>query len=119
MLAGVAIGAAAIDGLRAQGKGPGAYAVIDISEVTNPDDFKTLLPKAGPAMTPFGGQFVARTENVVSLDGTVPPKRFVIISFDSTDKAKLWYNSPAQTEVNTINKRSTKSRIFVVDGTLQ
>jgi hypothetical protein len=46
MLAGIVIGAAAVSGLNAQGKGPGAYAIVDISEITDPATFKTLLPIA-------------------------------------------------------------------------
>jgi uncharacterized protein (DUF1330 family) len=117
MLAGAALGAAAINGLHAQGKGPGAYAVIDISEINNTDVFRTLLPKTAAATSAFGGKNVVLTENIVALDGT-PPKRFVIIAFESLDKTKAWYNSPAQEEINGIRKRSTNSRAFIVDGTL-
>jgi uncharacterized protein (DUF1330 family) len=117
MLAGAAIGAAAVNGLNAQTKAPGAYAVVDISEVTNPDVFKTLLPKAGPANDAFGGKFVIRTDNISALDGT-PPKRFVVIAFDSVEKAKAWDKSPAQDEVNAIRKKSTKSRTFIADGSV-
>jgi len=117
LLAGVAIGAAAINGLNAQNKAPGAYAVVDLSEISNPDLFKTLLPKAEPAATAFGGKFIVRTENIVGLDGT-PPKRFVVISFDSMDKAKAWDASPAQKEITNIRERSTKSRQFIVDGNI-
>jgi uncharacterized protein (DUF1330 family) len=115
MLAGAALGAAAINGLHAQGKGPGAYVVIDISELNNPDLFKTLLPKTDASNDAFGGQNVARTENIIALDGT-PPKRFVIISFDSIDKAKAWDQSAAQKELTAIRMKSTKSRAFIVDG---
>jgi uncharacterized protein (DUF1330 family) len=117
MLVGAGLGAAAVDGLRAQGKGPGAYAIIDISEINNPDLFKTLLPKTAASNAAFGGQNVALTENIVAVDGT-PPKRFVIISFDSMDKAKAWSKSPAQEEITGIRTKSTKSRAFIVDGTL-
>jgi uncharacterized protein (DUF1330 family) len=103
MLAGAAIGAAAVNGLNAQTKAPGAYAGVDISEVTNPDD--------------FGGKFVIRTDNISALDGT-PPKRFVVIAFDSAEKAKAWDKSPAQDEVNAIRKKSTQSRTFIADGSL-
>jgi uncharacterized protein (DUF1330 family) len=96
----------------------GAYAVVDLSEISNPDLFKTLLPKAEPAAAAFGGKFVIRTENIVGLDGT-PPKRFVVIAFDSIDKAKAWDSSPAQKEITGIRQRSTKSRQFIVDGTVQ
>jgi uncharacterized protein (DUF1330 family) len=115
MLAGAAMGAMAVNGLYAQNKAPGAYAVVDISEVSNPDLFKSLLPKAGPANDAFGGKFIIRTENISALDGT-PPKRFVVIAFDSVEKAKAWDKSPAQDEVNAIRKQSTKSRTFIADG---
>ncbi|MGD0023768.1 MAG: DUF1330 domain-containing protein [Xanthobacteraceae bacterium] len=115
MLAGAAIGATAVSGLHAQGKAPGAYAVVDISAVNNPDLFKTLLPKAGPAATAFDGKFVVRTENIVGLDGT-PPKRFVVIAFDSMDKAKAWNSSAAMSEINGIRMKSTNSRSFIVEG---
>jgi uncharacterized protein (DUF1330 family) len=118
MLSGIVIGAAAVSGLNAQGKGPGAYAIVDVSEFTDPATFKTLLPIAGKANDQFGGKFIVRTENVVALDGTAP-KRFVVIAFDSMDKAKAWDKSPLQDEVNAIRKKSTKSRTFLVDGELQ
>ena len=40
MLAGIVIGAAAVSGLNAQGKGPGAYAIVDINEITDPATFR-------------------------------------------------------------------------------
>jgi uncharacterized protein (DUF1330 family) len=41
------------------------------------------------------------------------PKRFVIIGFESVDKAKAWDASPAQKEVNDIRMKNTKSRSFI------
>ena len=114
LLAGVAIGAVALGGLHAQGK-PGVYAVIDISEITDPDTFKTLGPKVGPAMAGTGAQFIMRTENITAVDGT-PPKRFVVIGFDSLDKAKAWRASPLQKEIDAIRGKSTKSREFFVEA---
>jgi uncharacterized protein (DUF1330 family) len=113
-LAGAAFGAVAVGGLHAQSK-PGAYVVVDITEVSDPDTFKTLLPKAPGAVAAFGGQFIARTENITAFDGT-PPKRFIVIGFESVDKAKTWDASPAQQEVDAIRIKSTKSRSFIVEG---
>jgi uncharacterized protein (DUF1330 family) len=118
MLLGMVVGAVTVGGLNAQNAAPGAYAVVDISEINDPAVFKTLLPKAGPSMAAFGGKFVARTENIVALDG-VAPKRFVILGFDSLDKAKAWDASAAQKEVDDIRKKSTKSRSFIVDGKVE
>jgi uncharacterized protein (DUF1330 family) len=118
MLAGGAIGATAVNGLHAQGAAPGAYVVVDISAITNPDVFKTLIPKAGPAMAGSGGKYVMRTEKVTKLDGT-PPARFVVIAFDSVAKAQAWNDSAAQKEVNDIRAKSTNSRSFIVEGMAQ
>jgi uncharacterized protein (DUF1330 family) len=117
LFAGAMFGGVAVSGLNAQNKAPGAYAVVDISEITDQKTFETLLPKAGPANDAFGGKFVIRTANITGLDGT-PPKRFVVIAFDSLEKAKAWDSSPAQAEINGIRKKSTKSRTFIADGAL-
>lgn len=115
LLAGVAIGAITLGGLNAQSKAPGAYAVVDITEVTDPEAFKQLGPLAGPAMEKAGGKYIARTEKITSLDGT-PPKRFVIIAFDNVDKAKAWNASEDQKKVDAIRAKTTKSRVFIVEG---
>jgi uncharacterized protein (DUF1330 family) len=115
MLAGGAIGATAVNGLHAQGNAPGAYAVVDISKINNPDLYKTILPKAGPAMAAFGGKFIIRTDKITTLDGT-PPARFVVIAFDSMDKANAWNASAAQQEVNAIRTQTTNSRAFIVES---
>ena len=47
MLAGAAIGATAVNGLHAQNKVPGAYAVLDLRAISSPDVFKTLPSKTG------------------------------------------------------------------------
>jgi uncharacterized protein (DUF1330 family) len=115
ILAGAAIGAAAVDRLNAQAKAPGAYAVIDISEINNPDLFKALLSKADAPVNAFGGKFVVRTEKITAIDG-IPPARFVVIGFDSVEKAKEWDNSPAQKEIDDMRHRSAKARAFIVEG---
>jgi uncharacterized protein (DUF1330 family) len=114
MLAGAAFGAIAMGTLHAQGTAK-VYAVVDISEVTDPDLFKTLLPKAGPAMEGSGGKFLVRTDKISALEG-VAPKRLVVIAFDSVDKAKAWHESAAQKEVDAIRMKSSKSRVFIVEG---
>jgi len=47
MLAGAAIGAAAVNGLHAQNKPQMTYADINPSPINNPDVYKTLPPKTG------------------------------------------------------------------------
>jgi uncharacterized protein (DUF1330 family) len=115
MLAGGAIGATAVSALQAQGKAPGAYVVVDITSINNPDVFKNVVAKAGPALQETGGHYIARTEKITNIDGA-PPARFVIIAFDSVAQAQAWNKSAAQQEVETLRKQSTTSREFIVEG---
>jgi uncharacterized protein (DUF1330 family) len=118
VLAGAACGAAAVSGLNAQTKAPGAYAVIDISEITNQETFKALLAKAEAPVVAAGGKFVIRSEKISARDGT-PPARYVVIAFDSMEKAKLWDSLPAQKEIDDMRAKSAKARSFIVDGAVQ
>jgi uncharacterized protein (DUF1330 family) len=115
MLAGFALGATAVSKLSAQSKPPGAYAILDISEITDAEISRQLLPKANAAVASAGGQYIVRTDKITPLAGA-PPVRAVVIAFDNVDKAKAWYTSPAQKEVNALAERSQKVRSFIAEG---
>ena len=113
MLAGFALGAVAVQSVHAQRSGPGAYAIIDITEVTSPQGLNEALAKLPASVAAVGGKFVTRTENILGLDG-VPPLRFFIIAFDTMEKAQNWNNSPAQAAINQARMQATSSSSFVV-----
>jgi uncharacterized protein (DUF1330 family) len=71
-----------------------------------------ILPEA---LAPFGGRYVIRTEKITPLDGTAP-KRFVLIAFDSMEKAMAWKASASSKEVDVIRDGTTKSTQFLVEG---
>ena len=114
MLSGFGLGAIAIQGLHAQGTKVGAYVIVDITQINDPTIFKSLLLKEPQAVEAFGGRFVARTNYITGHDG-VAPLRFVVIAFDSVQKAKDWNDSAAQTEINAIRMKSTTSRSFIIE----
>ena len=119
MLAGAVLGAAAINGLHAQGRPPAAFVIIDVGDITDPDGFAKQTHSAEAAtLVPFGGQFVMRTNKIVGIEGA-PPKQFVVVSFTSAQAAKDWASSAARKEFDATRVNSTKSREFIVDGMIQ
>jgi uncharacterized protein (DUF1330 family) len=116
LLGGIALGGAASQALFAQAKPP-AYVVVAIRKVNDADAFKTgVVEKATPAaLAAAGGKYVVRTQNITSLDGT-PPQRFVLIAFDSVEKAKAWNDSAGQKDINAARIKSTDSLSFIVEG---
>jgi uncharacterized protein (DUF1330 family) len=119
-LSGAAVAVLAVVGLssgvlRAQTK-PLAYVIIDVSETKDAAAYIKAVSAAEPnATTSVGGRFLVRTNQPVALDGS-PPNRFVIIEFDSDEKAKAWYGSQAIKAVNAVRLKTTTSRAFMVEG---
>jgi uncharacterized protein (DUF1330 family) len=117
MLAGVAIGAFAVQGLHAQAKPP-TYIVIDIAKMNDAEGFKavTSSPAAGPArLKELGGRYVIRSTTATALDGPAPA-RFVVLAFDSREKAQGWADASDIKAINAIRNKTTNSSAFIVDG---
>jgi len=118
LIAGIAIGGGAIQGLHAQAKPP-AYVVIPILKINDAAAFKTdVIDKANATMGELkstGGEYIIRNTKFTSLDGT-PPERLVLIKFDSVEKAQAFWSSPAQKEVNAGRMKTTNSLAFIVEG---
>jgi uncharacterized protein (DUF1330 family) len=116
MLAGAVLGAAAVNGLRAQGKSPGAYVIISYSDMGDAAAFKAAISNKAPAaIKKGGGHFIVGTNDIIPLRAANPPiKRFVILSFDSVQQAKTWYGSDDMKSVNEFNEAKTKGHSFIV-----
>jgi uncharacterized protein (DUF1330 family) len=92
LLAGIAIGTAAVEGLHAQAAPP-AY-VIAMRNPADPDayskNYASLLP---PTFQAFGGHYIVRGGKRIVFNGD--PPNVVIIGFDSMEKAQAWRDSAA------------------------
>lgn len=121
MLAGVAIGAFAVQGLHAQAKPP-VYYVAEI-DVTNPDAYaKEYAPKAqaiikaaGGRQLAIGGAGGAGAGKVTAFDGEAP-KRVVVQVWDSMEKIQAWKANPEYVALRKIGDKYAKFRSFAIDG---
>ena len=122
-LAGVTIGALAVQGLHAQAKPP-VYYVAEIN-VTNPDAYaKEYLPKVQAMIKEHGGRLLAAggalspTAKVTGFDGEAP-KRVAIQVWDSLEKIQAWQNDPAYKELRKVGDKYATFRSYAVDGVPQ
>jgi uncharacterized protein (DUF1330 family) len=115
LLAGIAIGGSVIQTIHAQAKPP-TYVVVALRKINDAATFKAeVVDKAAAAMANSGGKYVIRTDEITALDGT-PPQRYVLIQFDSPEKAQAWKNSDLQKAVDAARMKSTDSLSFMVEG---
>ena len=113
-LAGLAIGAAAVQVLHAQAKPP-VYAVA-LNQLTDPEGYaKDYLPKGRAAIIAHGGVYVAAGKGTV-ITGDVPHDRVTVLKFESLDAVKAWFNSADYQAANEIGQKYARYNIVAVDG---
>ena len=117
VLAGVSIGIAGAKVIHAQqAKTRQAYVIAEV-EVTDPTTLKKYSDKAPQIVASFNGHYVVRGGGKIQALEGEPPKGFiVVIGFDSAEKAREWYDSPAYSAIKPFRQSSTKSRLFIVEG---
>jgi uncharacterized protein (DUF1330 family) len=108
MIAGAALGGAAIQGLHAQAKLK-AYSIGEI-EVTDASAQPGYVPPVRNAIEQAHGRSL-RTLNgrVVSIEGGTPPKNVAIVEWDSLDDAVAFYKSKAWTDLAPQRDKSQKT----------
>ena len=123
VLAGVSIGLAAAQAIHAQHvKAPPAYVIAEVEkDATKPEDpaaARKYAEEAPKTMAPFNGQYLVRAGGgkIQTVEGEAPKGYIVVIAFDSLEKARGWYYSPAYEVIKPIRQNSTKSRILIVEG---
>jgi len=116
LLAGVAIGAIALEGLHAQGAKQKAYTIGE-TEILDPAALAAYLPAARKAIEAAHGRTLRTVGGrVVQLEGGSPPKSAAIVEWDSVDDALAFYKSKAWTDLAPQRDKATKViRRYVVE----
>jgi uncharacterized protein (DUF1330 family) len=115
LLAGAALGAAAVQVLHAQAK-PKAYLVTE-TELLDPTALATYLPKVREAAKAAGGNldFIPAGGTVVKVVGEAP-KRAGISEWESLEKVQAWIDSPARKELAPLREKVQKiTRQFIIE----
>ena len=113
MLAGAALGAAAVQGLHAQAK-PEGYVITE-SEIIDQDAWKEYAPKAAEANKALGGQYLVRGGKIAALEGE-PPKRVTISVYDSFEQAQASRTSDVRKAFASLRAKAIKTRSYIVEG---
>jgi uncharacterized protein (DUF1330 family) len=116
MIAGVGIGAAAVQTLHAQAK-PKAYLVSE-SEILDPAALAEYTPKAQANIKAAGGRggVVPANGKIVGLIGE-PPKRFGVSEWESVEAVQAYYKSPERQALNELRAKAQKvHRQFIVEA---
>ena len=110
LVVGLLIGAVLTTALWAQSTPP-AYVVAEVT-IHDADAFANgYAPKVAGTLEDYGGRFLT-SGKLTALEGNVP-QRFVVMAFDSVEKAHGWYDSPVYQQVVPIGLKTATSIVFI------
>jgi uncharacterized protein (DUF1330 family) len=116
ILAGAMVSFAASQAIHArQDKAPAGYLIAEI-DVTDPDTYQKYAAQVPGTLAPYNAQYLVRGGKTTTLEGEPPRKRVVVLAFDSVEKAKAWYDSPAYSAIRPIRQGAAKTRSFIAEG---
>jgi len=119
LIIGVGLGVAGVPAIHAQTKAPPhAYVIAEI-DVSNQEGYaKEYLPPSSRALLDHGARYLARGSKTASIKGE-PPKRIVVLTFESLERAQAAFASPAFVDAAKIGEQYAKFRIYAVEGSPQ
>lgn len=92
-----------------------AYLVVQIS-VKDQDEFERYKVMAAPAISAYGGKYLVRGGAMTSLEGEWKPERFIIVEFESAERAMQWWNSKEYEEAKNLRQRIATTLMILVEG---
>ncbi len=92
-----------------------AYVVARV-KVTDPEQYSRYTARTPDCIAAFGGRFLVRGAEPVTLEGPEFRDRMVIIEFPSLERAKAFYNSPEYTEIKALRAHAAVGEFVALDG---
>jgi uncharacterized protein (DUF1330 family) len=88
-------------------------AEIDVHDPARYEHYKALAPDA---IARYGGRYLARGGETVTLEGDWQPKRMVVLEFPSLEAACTFYDSPEYRAARDKRKGAADMKMIAVAG---
>jgi uncharacterized protein (DUF1330 family) len=92
--------------------------IIAEQEILDADAAKSFSACVGPTLKAFNGKALVRGGKTEVVDGE-PPKRIVVLLFESAAVARNWVNSAAHKACQPLQEKAMRERVFIVEGLAQ
>lgn len=92
-----------------------AYLIARI-DVTDPEQYGQYIAQTPGVIEKFGGRFIARGGETVTLEGQEETRRIALVEFPSLRQAKAFYRSAEYQEVKKLREGAAEMHLVVVEG---
>lgn len=92
-----------------------AYILVEC-EVLDPERYEAYKALAPEAIARYGGRYVVRGGQTVTLEGGWNPSRVVVLEFPSLEAARTFYDSPEYRAARDKREGAANMRMVAVAG---
>jgi uncharacterized protein (DUF1330 family) len=92
-----------------------AYIIARI-QITDWDQYREYTKRTPAAIAAFGGRFIVRGGEVLTLEGPPETGRIVVIEFPSVEQAKSFYNSVEYGQAKKLRIGAATGQFILVEG---
>ena len=92
-----------------------AYIIARI-EVTDRDRYREYTDATPAAIGRFGGRFIVRGGEILTLEGPTETRRVVVIEFPSLDQAKEFFHSAEYSQIKKLRDGAATGQFIAIEG---
>ncbi len=92
-----------------------AYIIARV-EVTDWERYRQYTKATPDVIARYGGKFIVRGGEIVTLEGEPENRRLVIIEFPTLQKAEEFFHSPEYTKVKALRTGAAIGQFLAVEG---
>ena len=92
-----------------------AYLIGRIT-ITDPERYREYTQLTPGIIAQYGGRFIVRGGEVITLEGTPANQRLVVVKFPSVAQAQAFYNSSEYRQAMAIRQSASEGHFVIVAG---
>ena|SRR5215471_21752643 len=92
-----------------------AYIVARV-EVTDPVRYQEYIKATPAAIARYGGKFIIRGGELITLEGPLETRRLVVIEFPSLEQAKAFFSSEEYGRAKALRTGAAVGQFLAVQG---
>jgi len=93
-----------------------AAYVVSMMSIRDAETYRKYTDRTPPIVEKYGGKFLARGGDVLTVEGDEYKDRMVILEFPSRQAILDWFEDPDYQEAREFRHASSEARILVIDG---
>jgi uncharacterized protein (DUF1330 family) len=92
-----------------------AYLVIHV-EITDPEQYQEYARLSPAIVQQYGGRYIVRNGEKVTLEGPEETRRMVIVEFPSLEQAQKFYHSPEYQQARAVREGAATGHFVAIEG---